>query len=316
MNTAVVAIGGNALITPGKRLTFENQMERINQTSRQLADLIEMGYDIVLAHGNGPQIGNILLQNELTRDEAPEMPLDALVGESQGLIGYMLQQSLSNEFARRGLNKIAVSILTQVLVNEKDPAFTNPTKPIGMYYAKERAEKLAAERGWVFGRERDRDTYRRLVPSPEPIGIVESDALRRFVFGGERQVEVIIACGGGGIPVIRRDNRYVGIEAVVDKDLAAYVLAIDLEEKLFIMLTDVDYVYLDHGTPNERPLLQIKIDEARRYLDENQFGEGTMAPKIIAAIRFLEQGGEEAIITSLDKLKNAIINGDGTHITK
>jgi len=316
LKTAVVAIGGNALIAPGKALTFENQMDMLVRTSEQLVDLIQMGYDIVLTHGNGPQIGNILMQNELTREDVPEMPLDALVSESQGLIGYMLQQSLSNELAKRGVNKIAISILTQVVVHEDDPAFKAPTKPVGMYYSKEQAEKFTKEKGWVFGYEKDHDGYRRLVPSPHPVKIVESRAMRRLIFGGEHQVELIIACGGGGIPVIRRDGKYIGVEAVVDKDLAACRLAMDIEEKLFIMLTDVDYVYLDYDTPKQRKVTKMNLAEAKRYLAEGHFGKGSMAPKIEAAIKFLEHAGEEAVITSLAKLEDSIIKGDGTHITK
>lgn len=316
MKTAVVAIGGNALIAPGKKLTLENQMDRLIHTSKQLVDLIQMGYDIVLTHGNGPQVGNILMQNELTRDEVPEMPLDALVAESQGLIGYMLQQSLTNELAKRGVNKIAISILTQVIVHEDDPAFKMPTKPVGMYYTKEQAEKFTREKGWIFGYEKDQDGYRRLVPSPQPLKIVESRAMRRLIFGGEHQVELIIACGGGGIPVIRKDGKYIGVEAVVDKDLAACRLAMDIEEKLFIMLTDVDYVYLDYDTPKQKKITHMDVGEAKEYLDQGHFGKGSMAPKIQAAIRFLEHRGEEVIITSLAKLEDSITKGEGTHITK
>lgn len=316
IKTAVVAIGGNALIESGKRVTYENQMRRIRETSKQLVDLIQIGYDIVLTHGNGPQIGNILLQNELTREEAPEMPLHALVGESQGLLGYMLQQSLSNELARRGIEKIAVSILTQVLVDEKDPAFLKPVKPVGKFYTKEHAKRLAAEMGWIFGYEKDEDAYRRLVPSPQPLKIIESKAIRRFIFGGEKQIELIIACGGGGIPVIRRGDRYIGVDAVVDKDLAACVLATDINERLFIMLTDVDYAYIDYGTEKQRPIRNMNLEEAEEYLKEGHFGEGSMAPKILAAISFLRQGGGRAIITSLSKLKQAVLEGEGTHITR
>lgn len=316
LKTAVVAIGGNALIAPGKELTFDNQMERLSQTSKQLVDLIQMGYDIVLTHGNGPQVGNILMQNELTRDDVPEMPLDALVAESQGLIGYLLQQSLTNELARRGVNKIAISILTQVEVHENDPAFKAPTKPVGMYYTKEQADRFSREKGWVFGYEKDHDGYRRLVPSPMPIKIIESRAMRRLIFGGEHQVELIIACGGGGIPVVKKGGRYVGVEAVVDKDLAACRLAMDIEEKLFIMLTDVDYVYLDYDTPKQGKITRMNVEEAKKYLAQGHFGKGSMAPKIQAAICFLEHKGEEAIITSLAKLEGSITKGDGTHITK
>jgi len=316
MKTAVVAIGGNALIAPSKKLTFENQMERVKETAKQIVDLIQMDYDIVLTHGNGPQVGNILLQNELSRKEVPEMPLDALVAESQGLIGYMLQQSLTNELARRNINKIAISVLTQVVVDEDDPAFNTPTKPIGMYYTREEAERLSKEKGWVFGYEADQDGYRRLVPSPAPKKIVESRAMRRLIFGGEHQVELIIACGGGGIPVIKKDGRYVGVEAVVDKDLAACRLAIDIEERLFIMLTDVDYVYLNYGTPQQRPIKHMTLEGAKTYLKEGHFGKGSMAPKIVAAIRFLEHKGEEVIITSLAKLVDSVTKGEGTHITK
>ncbi|MDH4123230.1 MAG: carbamate kinase [Thermoplasmata archaeon] len=316
MKTAVVAIGGNALIAPGKKLTLENQMDRLRQTSKELVDLIQMGYDIVLTHGNGPQVGNILMQNELTRDEVPEMPLDALVAESQGLIGYMLQQSLTNELAKRGINKIAISVLTQVIVDEDDPAFNTPTKPVGMFYPREQAEKFTKEKGWVFGYEADQDGYRRLVPSPTPKKIVESRAMRRLIFGGEHQVELIIACGGGGIPVVKKDGKYVGVEAVVDKDLAACRLAMDIEEKLFIMLTDVDYVYLNYGTPQQTPIKKMTVADAKKHLKEGHFGKGSMAPKIVAATRFLEHKGEETIITSFAKLEDSIMKGDGTHITR
>jgi carbamate kinase len=216
----------------------------------------------------------------------------------------------------RGINKIAISVLTQVIVDDDDPAFQTPTKPVGMYYTKEKAEKFTKDKGWVFGYEEDQNGYRRLVPSPIPKKIVESRAMRRLIFGGEHQVELIIACGGGGIPVIKKDGKLIGVEAVVDKDLAACRLAMDIEEKLFIMLTDVDHVYIDYGKPTQKAMKHMTVAEAEKYLKEGHFGKGSMAPKIQAAIKFLEHKGEVVIITSLAKLEDSITKGDGTHLTK
>lgn len=314
LKTAVIAIGGNALLRSGEKPTQENQMRNVAQTARGLADLIERGYDIVLTHGNGPQVGDILLRNEIAKGEIPPMGMDVCDAESQGQIGYMLQQALTSEFLARNLEKVAVSLITQVIVDENDPAFKNPTKPIGKYFSAQESRLLEKEKGWVMMHDKKRGGWRRVVPSPDPIGIVEYKPVRRLVFGGEHQAEVVIACGGGGIPVVKRDNHYVGVEAVVDKDLAASMLAVSIKERLFVMATDVDHVFLDFGTINQRPFMSSTKSEIKKLYSEGQFPPGTMGPKILAAIRFLEGGGEEVIICSLNNLVKAIEEGAGTHI--
>ncbi|MEM0343080.1 MAG: carbamate kinase [Thermoplasmata archaeon] len=314
MKTAVVAIGGNAILRSGEKPTQENQMRNVAVTAKSLADLIQKGYDIVITHGNGPQVGDILLRNEIAKEQIPPMGLDVCDAESQGQIGYMLQQALTSEFLERGMDKVAVSLITQVLVSEDDPAFKNPTKPIGKYYTAEEARRLQKEKGWVMALDKKRGGYRKVVPSPDPIAIVESKPVRRLVFGGEQQAEVVIACGGGGIPVVRRGNRYVGVEAVVDKDLAAAMLATSIQEKLFIIATDVEMVFYDFGKITQRPLRRATLSEIKKLYEEGQFPPGSMGPKILAAIRFLEGGGEEVIITSTEKIVQAVEEGIGTHI--
>jgi len=283
-------------------------------TAKGLADLIQKGYDIVLTHGNGPQVGDILLRNEIAKNEIPPMGLDVCDAESQGQIGYMLQQALSSEFVERGMDKVAVSLITQVVVSEDDPAFKNPTKPIGKYYTAREARELQKEKGWVMSLDKKRGGYRKVVPSPDPIAIVESKPVQRLVFGGENQSEVVIACGGGGIPVVRKDNRYIGVEAVVDKDLAAAILAKNIKEKLFVIATDVENVFIDFGRITQRPLMRANLTDLKKLYDEGQFPPGSMGPKILAAIRFLEGGGEEVVICSIDRLVDALEHGAGTHI--
>jgi carbamate kinase len=314
LKTAVIAIGGNAILRSGEKPTQENQMRNVAVTAKGMADLIEKGYDIVITHGNGPQVGDILLRNEIAKNELPPMGMDVCDAESQGQIGYMLQQALSSEFVERGMNKVAVSLITQVIVSEDDPAFKNPTKPIGKYYSAHEAKELHKEKGWVMVLDKKRGGWRRVVPSPDPLGIVESKPVQRLVFGGEHQAEVVIACGGGGIPVVRRGHRYVGVEAVVDKDLAAAMLARDIKERLFVIATDVDHVFLDFGKVTQRPFMKSNLKEIKRLYEEGQFPPGTMGPKILAAIRFLEGGGDEVVICSTEKLVAALGEGAGTHI--
>jgi carbamate kinase len=315
MKTAVVAIGGNAVLRAGEEATLENQMANLRRTSAHLARMIRNGYDMVLTHGNGPQVGNILLQNEICREDVPAMPLDICVGESQGQLGYMIQQVLTEALRNEGLNKVVTCVLTRVVVDPDDPAFGNPTKPIGPYYTEEEAVELRETRGWTLVEDIKRGGYRRVVPSPEPVSIVERSAIRRLVFGGESQAEVVIAAGGGGIPVVMRNGRYEGVEAVIDKDLAACVLACDIHEKLLILLTDVDRVYLNYGTDHAEPLERITTEELERYENEGHFPPGSMGPKVKAATRFLRHGGERVIITSPDLLEAALDGKAGTHIT-
>jgi len=314
LKTAVIAIGGNAILRSGEKPTQANQMRNVAVTAKGMADLIEKGYDIVITHGNGPQVGDILLRNEIAKNELPPMGMDVCDAESQGQIGYMLQQALSSEFVERGMNKVAVSLITQVIVSEDDPAFKNPTKPIGKYYSAHEAKELHKEKGWVMVLDKKRGGWRRVVPSPDPLGIVESKPVQRLVFGGEHQAEVVIACGGGGIPVVRRGHRYVGVEAVVDKDLAAAMLARDIKERLFVIATDVEHVFLDFGKVTQRPFMKSDLKEIKRLYGEGQFPPGTMGPKILAAIRFLEGGGDEVVICSTEKLVAALEEGAGTHI--
>ena len=314
LKTAVIAVGGNAILRPGDALTQENQMKHVRTTCKALADLIERGYDIVISHGNGPQVGNILLRAEIAKAEVPANTLDVCVAESQGQIGYMLQQALTSEFAERGMDKIAVSLITQVVVSEDDPAFQNPSKPIGKYYSEEEARQLEREKGWKLVHDKKRGGWRRVVPSPEPTGIVESAPVRRLIFGGENQAEVVIACGGGGIPVIRKDGLLTGVEAVVDKDLAAAMLAKNIRERLLVIATDVEHVCMDFGQPTQRPLGKVTLSEIKGLYDQGQFPPGSMGPKILAAIRFLEAGGEEVVITATEKLVDALEQGAGTHI--
>ena len=257
-------------------------------------------------------MGNLLLKHEAAKRKTPPMPLDVCVAETQAEIGYMLQQELRNELARRGIKRNVTSLVTQVLVDARDPAFLHPSKPIGPYYSKTAARELMRRRRWrmVFD---ERGGWRRVVPSPRPLEIVERATIRRLLFTGTSD-EVVISAGGGGIPVVRRGKRLVGVEAVVDKDLAASVLATGIGEKLFIILTDVPHVYVDYGTPRQRKLVRLTATEAERFLRDGQFPPGTMGPKIDAAIQFVRGGGERVVITDLRSLRRALTGRAGTTI--
>ncbi|MGB9635661.1 MAG: carbamate kinase [Thermoplasmata archaeon] len=314
--TAVVAIGGNAILRAGQKGSAEEQFANLNNSMPYLVRLIKDGYDIVITHGNGPQVGNILLQNELAKTQVPPMPLDVCGAMSQGLLGYMIQQTLTNLLAREGLKKCVVSVVTQVVVSKDDPAFKNPTKPVGQYYPEEVAKQLMREKGWVMKEDKARGGFRRVVPSPEPIDIVEKEAIKRLVFAGENQEYVVVAAGGGGIPVIKTDEGYRGVEAVIDKDLASSVLANAIDEKFFIILTDVDRVYLNFRKAEEKAVAHLTLSLAEKYYEEGQFPGGSMGPKVLAAIRFLQRGGEKVLITSGERLRDALEGRTGTVITK
>ncbi|MCK4718048.1 MAG: carbamate kinase [Thermoplasmata archaeon] len=310
MKTAVVAIGGNAILRSQEEGTMEEQRSNVEGTVRHLVDLIQEGYEFVVTHGNGPQVGAILLQNEEGKDVVPPMPLDVCGAETQGQIGYLLQQAFTNEMRKRGIDKVAVSIVTQVVVREEDRAFSHPTKYIGPYYTMKEKEILE-EKGWTM-KEDPRGGFRRVVPSPEPVDIIEKDIIKRLVFGENRYV--VIAAGGGGIPVIDRNGAYEGVEAVIDKDLASGVLASSIGEKLFILLTDVPHVSKNFGKQEEEGLFSLTAEKTRALLDEGHFPPGSMGPKIKAALCFLEQGGERVLITSPEALVEAIEERDGTWI--
>jgi len=307
----IVAVGGNAILPAGDPGDATGQLRRLAETSSKLADLVAAGYDLIVTHGNGPQVGNILLQNEESRQKVPAMPLDVCVAESQAQIGYLFQQALANEFAARRISKVVACVVTQVLVDPSDPAFGMPTKPIGPYYAREDELVLKRAKGWKMVYD-PRGGYRRVVPSPRPVDVVEKDVLVRLVNQGDGRV--IIAVGGGGIPVIRKEGRLVGVEAVIDKDLASAVLARSIGASRLVMLTGEPFVFLDYRKPTQRPLPLLAAEEARRYLGEGQFPPGSMGPKIEAALEFLAGGGAEALITSIEGFTPALEGTMGTRI--
>lgn len=308
----VVALGGNAILQHGQSGTFENQLASVRNTVVSLVELIANGHDIVITHGNGPQIGNLLNQNEWAKDVTPAMPLDVLGSQSQGMIGYMLQQSLGNELRRRGIDRHVVTMLTRVEVDANDPAFENPTKFVGPFLSEERAKQLMSENGYVIKQDVDRG-WRRVVPSPHPIRLVEADIIAQLV---DSKV-LVIASGAGGIPVVAnpaKNNRHIGIEAVVDKDLSATLLAKAVKAKTLVILTDVTHVSLHYGTPDKVDLHEVDVDTMSRYLEEGHFAPGSMEPKVRAAISFVRDSGGHAVITSLGRVTEAIEGRVGTRV--
>jgi len=311
MTNAVVAIGGNAILKKDQPATKENQQRNLEETSRHIVSMVQAGYNITLTHGNGPQVGDILIQNEVARREVPPMPLDVCVAESQGLVGFMLQQALTDALRKACCDRIVPCVLTRVVVDEEDEAFKDPSKPVGPYYDREEAEKLSKERGWHLHEDPSRGGWRRVVPSPHPISIVEAPAIGRLVRSGN---DLVIAVGGGGIPVAWRNGRLEGVEAVVDKDLAAACLAKSLKDEILVMLTDVEGAYVGYGTARERMLGTVTVEEAERHLAEGEFPPGSMGPKVEAAIDFVRSGGERAIITTPELLHMALASKAGTQV--
>jgi len=309
----VVALGGNAILQPGQRGTFDEQMVNVHTTCEQLAQMVASGkYKIVVTHGNGPQVGNLLLQNEAGKEVAAPMPLFVCGAESQGMIGLMIQQNLGNLLAEAGKGDIPIAtVVTQVVVDKADDAFVNPTKPVGPFYSEDDAKRLESEKGYDVREDAGRG-WRRVVPSPDPIEIHEKAAIRQLVDARS----IVIASGGGGIPVIKEDGKLKGVDAVIDKDLAGERLAVDVGAPIFMVLTDVDSVRLNYNTPEEKPLSKITVAEAKQYAEEGHFAKGSMGPKVRAAIRFVEAGGEKSVITSLDKAFDALEGRAGTTIIK
>jgi len=312
MKTALVALGGNTLVRPEDEGTAEQQFEIMEKTCEKLSKMIEQGYDLVLTHGNGPQVGNILLQNEIAADSVPAMPLDICGAQSQGQIGYMFQQTLKNKLKEIGIERNISSIVTQVEVDEDDPAFDEPSKFVGPTYSEDEAEEIKKDKDWSLKRTA-RGKYRRVVPSPKPLSIVESEVIEDLVFSGEES-HIVISAGGGGVPVLKEEDRLIGVEGVIDKDRASAVLANDIDEDFLIMLTNVEHVYLNFNEEDQKVIESMNIEEAKRYLDEGHFPAGSMGPKIEASIDFLEKGGEKALITNPENLLDALDQSSGTYI--
>ncbi|MCR6624299.1 MAG: carbamate kinase [archaeon YNP-LCB-024-027] len=307
----LVALGGNAIKKAEELGTYEEQLNNIHKTCIELSKLIEMGYDIVITHGNGPQVGNLLIQQEAAAKELPPQPLDVLGAMTQGHIGYLIQRTLRNILTKKGIKREVATIITQVEVNKNDPAFKNPTKPIGPFYDEKEAEEKI-RMGMLIKKVKIGvgKTYRRVVPSPEPIRILEGKVIKKLVDEGV----IVIASGGGGIPVTLENDEYTGVEAVIDKDLAGEKLAEIINADILLILTDVEKVKLNFGKPNELDIDKMTVEEAKRYYEEGHFPPGSMGPKIQACIRFIEWGGEMAIITSLEKAAEALEGKTGTRI--
>lgn len=305
----MLAVGGNSLIRSKDKTSFADQLQSVRDTSRHIADLVEAGNEVVVTHGNGPQVGYILIRSHLSRNRLPEVPFDACSAQTQGEIGYMLQQSLDNEFHRRGVKKPVATVMSQVVVESADPAFEHPSKPVGPFYTKAEANRLEKELGWTVREDAGRG-FRRLVPSPRPVAVVEQQEIECLLEAGT----VVIACGGGGIPVVRRDGQLTGVAAVIDKDLASSLLAGMLGAGRLVISTAVPEVYVDFGQPGQRPIREARAAEMKEHVAAKQFPSGSMGPKIEAALDFLCRGGKEVIITDPEHLSDALVGKAGTRI--
>ncbi|PNX47274.1 MAG: carbamate kinase [Thermoplasmata archaeon M11B2D] len=307
---AVIALGGNALIKKGQKGTIYEQFANTRESCRSIVQMVKEGWDVVITHGNGPQVGALVLQNQKAKDITPEMPLGICVAESEGLIGYMIQQCLLNALKREHIDKAVIALITQVIVDSKDPSLTNPTKPIGPYYPEDEAfimlkqgyQMTRLPRGW-----------RMVVPSPDPLRIVEGDIIRKML---DDDI-IVIASGGGGMPVIEKEGWGLdGLEAVVDKDLAAERLAEAVGAQVLLILTDVEKVYLGYNTPKQTPIGKVTYNELKEYYLSGEFPQGNMGPKILAALRFLEFGGERVVISNIEQGWEALNGKTGTEIVR
>jgi len=309
---AVVALGGNAITREFEEGNITQQFANTRRSLVGVADLIEKGYLIALTHGNGPQVGNALIRVENARHLVPPTPLGVVVADLEGGMGYMIQQSLQNKLHKRGIARKVVTLVTQVIVDKNDPSIVNPTKFVGPFYQESQVAQLQKARGWNLKKDANRG-YRRVVPSPIPLEIVEKETIKKLVLQGV----IVIAAGGGGAPVyIEEDGTFEGIDGVIDKDRAAAILARDIGAQELYILTAVDRVALHFGTPQQQDLDVLHLNDARKYLQEGHFPKGSMGPKIEAAIAFLETGGEMVLITSIERMAQAIEGQTGTRITK
>jgi carbamate kinase len=311
IETLVVALGGNAIQQSGEKGTAEEQFANVSRAMASVAELADRGYRVVLTHGNGPQVGTILLQQAAAEasDGIPAMPMDVAGAMSQGQLGYMMQQCLQNELRKRGRPWPVATVITQMVVDPHDPAFSNPTKPIGPFYTQEKAEELRAK-GYTVIEDSGRG-YRRVVPSPQPAALAEIYAIRTLVNSGA----LVICSGGGGIPVVRdKDGLLHGVEAVIDKDMGASLIAQKLDADRLLILTDVEQAAINYRKPDQRALGHVGVDEMKGYVEEGHFAAGSMGPKVRAAISFVEAGGKEAIITQLQSSLAAVEGKTGTHV--
>lgn len=307
----VVALGGNALLRSNQKGTYKEQIENVTETCEALMSFIKNGDNLIIGHGNGPQVGNVMLQHEAGAKmfEVQPMPMDFCVSETQGSIGYMIETGFRKVLSQHGFKHNIVTLVTRVLVDGNDPMFKNPTKPVGPYYEKEEAEEYAAATGAIFKEDPKGRGWRKVVASPKPLEINNIELVEQLARGGN----IVVTVGGGGIPVVEKDGYYVGVEAVIDKDLASSLAAVQVKADEFYILTDVPQAYINFRKENEKALGRITVAEAKKYLEEGQFTEGSMAPKMRAAIKFVEETGHEAVITDATSLGNA---NAGTRIIK
>ena len=308
---AVVAVGGNSLIKDSQHKTIPDQYTATVETSVHIAGMIEQGWDVVLTHGNGPQVGFILRRSELSVKELHPVPLDFCGADTQGAIGYMFQRALRNEFKKRGIKKQAATVVSQVLVDSNDPAFQNPSKPIGSFMDKDAALGHKEKEGWSVVEDAGRG-WRRVVPSPLPKALVERDAVESLIQAGF----VVVCSGGGGIPVVEKNGELVGVEAVIDKDFAGSLLARSIKADLFLISTAVEKVALNYNKPDQKWLDHMTLAEAKQYLAEGHFHKGSMGPKIQAIVWYLEAGGKEALITNPENIERALKGETGTRISR
>ncbi len=307
---AVVAVGGNALIKDKAHQTVQDQFECASDTIKHIVDMIEKGWDVVITHGNGPQVGFILRRSEIARDELHEIPLDYCGADTQGAIGYMFQNALHNEFKRRGIDKDAATIVTQTIVDRNDPAFQSPSKPIGSFMDETEAKHRSENEGWVVVEDAGRG-FRRVVPSPIPTRIVEANVIETLINAGK----IVVGVGGGGIPVVEDDAGLIkGVEAVIDKDFSSSLLATMIEADLFVISTAVEKVALNFNKENEVYLDEMTVAEAKQHIEEGHFAPGSMLPKVQAIIKYLENGGKKALITDPEHISDALEGKTGTWI--
>ena len=311
MKKAIIAIGGNSLIASPSQVSFEDQYKTVKENVKNLIELVKQEYGLVITHGNGPQVGFILIRSHLARNRLPEIPLDAANALTQAEIGYMIQLALKNELSRLNIKRDVVTVVTQVVVDKNDPSFKNPSKPIGPFYTKKEAAALQKELGWVCKEDAGRG-FRRFVASPEPLEIIEAKEIISLLEAGT----IVIAAGGGGIPVIKSDGMLVGMPAVIDKDYASSLLATTVGAELFLISTSVDRVYQNYNRPDAKPIDKIDIKEAQNLLKGGQCPAGSMGPKIESAIRFIDNGGEMVIITNPTKITAALKGDSGTRIVR